>query len=108
MRGDAYENGEYWGRSVTSHHSLAVECDFRYLTRRVVNLYSTVGLGGTFLRQRGTPLDPREDKTSVGGRFVDFQLSLIGVKLGGYRFGGYAELGVGYKGMFSFGAYARF
>lgn len=108
LRGDAFINGDYWGRSVINHHSIAVECDFRYLTRKNINVYSTMGLGGMILHQRVAPVNPRDVELSGGGGFLDFQLSIIGLKVGGYRFGGFAELGFGYKGIFNFGAYARF
>jgi hypothetical protein len=110
INGDVYVGDEYWGKSVSNHHTLAVECDFRYLTRKVVNLYSTLGLGGVLMRQTITPsAENRADgRESWGMPFVDFHVSLIGLQLGGYRFGGFAELGVGYKGIVNFGAYARF
>ncbi len=108
IRGDVYAGGELWGPSLSSHHSLAVECDFRYLTRRVVNLYSTVGLGAVYMQQTITPENSADRRQRWCMPLVDFHLSFIGVKIGGNHFGGFAELGVGYKGIFSFGAYARF
>ena len=107
--GDVYWSNEFWGRSRGVHHTIAVECDFRYITRRVVNLYSTVGLAATIARINFTSNDPN-DQQLAPFRFTlpDFHVSLIGVKVGGYRFGGFAELGMGYKGIINFGAYVRF
>jgi hypothetical protein len=107
--GDVFWSSDYWGKFRGTHHTIAVECDFRYMTREIVNLYSTVGLAATFSRHQYTPQDPNDQKLDPF-RFVmpDFQVSLIGIKVGSYRVGGFAELGLGYKGIINFGAYVRF
>lgn len=91
------------------YHTLNVECDFRYLTRKVVTLYSTVGLGISYFGRTTHPYDTlHEDVSRSSFLFPNFHLSAVGVKVGGYRAGGYAELGFGYKGILNIGAYVRF
>lgn len=100
---------EKWGKSHENHYTLALECDFRYLTRRVVNLYSTVGLAATYSTHKFISDDPNDQQLKRAGFVLpDFHVSLIGIKVGGYRFGGFAELGAGYKGIFNCGMYVRF
>ncbi len=91
-----------------SHHTLAVECDLRYMTRRIVTLYSTIGVGATFANRVITPVDPAGLKYKEPFGHINFQLTMIGVKVGTYRAGAFFEYGTGYKGVFNFGAYARF
>ena len=107
--GNVWWGNDYWGKSHEDHYTLALECDFRYLTRRVVNLYSTVGVAATYSTHRFTSADPRDQQLKpVCFVLPNAHVSLIGVKVGGYRFGGFAELGVGYKGVFNCGVYVRF
>jgi hypothetical protein len=107
--GDVYWSSDYWGKFRGTHHTIAVECDFRYITRKIVNLYSTVGLAATFSCHKYTSADPNDQRLDPFNFILpDFHVSLIGVKVGGYRFGGFAELGLGYKGIVHFGAYVRF
>lgn len=106
---DVWWSGDYWGKSRQNNYTFAVECDFRYLTRRVVNLYSTVGLAATYSTHKFTSADPNDQQLApVCFVLPDIHVSLIGVKVGGYRFGGFAELGLGYKGILNFGMYVRF
>lgn len=106
--GDAFKGNTPWGKATSQHHTFAAECDFRYLTRKVVTLYSTVGLGATYYAHTLTPVDTNEKVMKDCIIHPNFHISLLGAKLGTYRAGGFVELGVGYKGILNFGAYVRF
>jgi hypothetical protein len=103
---DVYTGQTPWGKRNSSYHTLAVECDFRYLTRKVVTLYSTLGAGATLYSRADT--QDGGDKTKGCAVLPNFQLSLIGAKIGTYRAGGMVEFGFGYKGIINLGAYVRF
>lgn len=103
---DVYTEGSRWGSMHSGFHTLAIECDFRYLTRKIVTLYSTLGVGATLYNYSLVSLDGENEIASV--IHPNYQLSLIGVKLGTYRAGGLIEFGFGYKGIVNIGAYVRF
>lgn len=113
--GEAFSAFGYDGREIgdtrTYHHTVAVECDFRYLTLPLVTLYSTVGAAVTYL-QRSVKIDSWHAANYSSMKeyrvFPNFHASVVGVKFGEYRLGGFLELGLGYKGLVNFGAYARF
>jgi opacity protein-like surface antigen len=88
------------------YYTLAAEAEFRWLTREHVTLYSMVGLGAAHQRTVRTT-DTGEGDT-LGETILTTHISQIGVKAGGHRFGGYLELGFGYKGIVNLGAYVRF
>jgi hypothetical protein len=101
---------EYWGRVNGLHHSLAVECDFRYVTLPIIEVYTTVGLGVSISQHNFTARNPYEVNPPRKSVFYlpDFHVSLVGAKFGNERAGGFAELGFGYKGIINLGAYVRF
>lgn len=103
---DVYSEGSRWGSMHAGFHTLAIECDFRYLTRKIVTLYSTLGVGATLYNYSLASLDGEKEIASL--IHPNYQLSLIGVKLGTYRAGGLIEFGFGYKGVINIGAYVRF
>jgi hypothetical protein len=88
------------------YYTVAAETEFRWLEREHVTLYSMVGLGAAHKRTVGTT-DTGESDTTRETIFTA-HLSEIGVKAGGQKFGGYLELGLGYKGVVNLGAYVRF
>jgi hypothetical protein len=103
----AYEQKRVMAKEHIAYHTLAMECDFRYLTRKAVTLYSTIGVAATVgvrtERKVGGVLVNRDSQA-----FGSFHISLIGVKVGSYRAGGLVEYGVGYKGLVNIGGYYRF
>jgi hypothetical protein len=103
---DIYTGQTFWGKRHSSYHTLAVECDFRYLTRKVVTLYSTLGAGATLYTRADTQEGGDKSKASIV--LPNIQVSLVGAKIGTYRAGGMVELGFGYKGIINVGAYVRF
>jgi hypothetical protein len=77
--------------------TIAPELDFRYLRREKFNLYSTLGIGYSNFKYKGKA----SESSYSDGRFV-FHLGLLGIRFGN-KFGGFAELGFGYKGLINFG-----
>lgn len=88
--------------------TVAADLQFRYLQvpSGIISLYWGVGLGAGFHKQKlsGFEYGPAKyDKTRLA-----YQVTPLGLTVGLKRFGAFAEVGFGYKGIFQFGAYARF
>lgn len=88
--------------------TVAADLQFRYLQvpSGILSLYWGVGLGAGFHRQKLTDFDygpAKNDKTRLA-----YQVTPLGMTLGLKRFGAFAEVGFGYRGVFQFGAYFRF
>lgn len=89
-----------------SHVTVAGEGLFAYMNKPTVRLYGFIGAGYTNMTYRRTRNSSSNTETESGGSF-NFQVTPIGVSFG-QQFGGFLELGVGYKGVINIGAYARF
>jgi opacity protein-like surface antigen len=92
-----------------SYNLFAAEMDLRYLTRRYVSLYSTLGFGFTAGSRKVTPTtDAQRETTRMPFFWPNFQVTALGLKVGHNNFGGYLDVGAGYKGVFAAGLYGRF
>jgi hypothetical protein len=106
-QGRAYEQKVMMAKEHIGYHTLAMECDFRYLTRKAVTLYSTIAVAttvGVRTERKVGGVVVNRDSQALGS----FHISLIGVKVGSYRAGGLIEYGIGYKGLVNVGGYVRF
>lgn len=88
--------------------TIGADLQFRYLQvpSGILSLYWGVGLGAGFHKQKlsGFSYGPdKYDKTRLA-----YQVTPLGLTVGVKRFGAFAEVGFGYKGIFQFGAYTRF
>ena len=82
--------------------TLAGEFKYNYMNYGYFKLYGLAGAGVLYLHQSYAPLSrPKEDNSIC---YFDFQLSPVGVKVG-TTFGGFAELGFGYRGVLNVGVY---
>ncbi|QAA80537.1 hypothetical protein EI546_01795 [Aequorivita sp. H23M31] len=96
------------GEQVNTYYTLAAETSYSYLKKEKVNMYALVGAGATF----GTSKKQiQHSDYDVDGdyhdTFFNFQVTPIGVSYG-KQWGGFAELGFGYRGIFSFGVFYNF
>lgn len=102
---DVYYSNVKNGRSKNQYYTLAPEMDFKYLKTDMFSLYGLVGAGGTLVARDYTSVaNEKNDDSSIN---FNFQVTPVGIKFG-KSFGVYGELGFGYKGLFNFGAFARF
>jgi opacity protein-like surface antigen len=99
-KADGYNgSNEFLGTLKRSNVSLAAEADFKYLGSNKFSIYGLVGIGGICLHQKfGSETDNKMN--------IDFQLTPIGVKFGD-KFGGFGELGLGYKGILNVGVFLK-
>ncbi len=88
-----------------NYYTVAGEMDIYYVANPIFKFYGALGLGYTFgnIKYR-TVGDELRKKAS---NHFNFQFSPIAFKVGG-RAGGYLEIGYGYKGIFSGGAFFNF
>ncbi len=104
----SYGNGEINALGSRRQHTLALEGDVRWLTRRVVTIYSTLGAGLSFAKSSVKPYDQTRPVEKILRTVPNLHLSFIGVKIGYRRLGVWVEYGRGYKGVISGGLYTRF
>ena len=84
--------------------TLAPEITFNYLNANRFKLYGLAGAGCSYYRMNAK-YDHADDKSS--GKFLfDFQLTPLGFKFGN-TFGGFAEVGFGYKGIICVGLFTK-
>lgn len=103
---DHIQYGEYTGKQEIDYFTIAAEATFYYMNREHVRLYGLIGVGGTFVQQ--TDRDANSSYLEVRNyNYLNFQLSPIGIEAGAQQFGGFMELGFGYRGIISLGAYFR-
>ncbi len=103
---DGYFHNVKTGVFNSYYYTLAAEATFHYVQTAVVQLYATAGAGASLYDQKYTA-DGSGRRESDSLLFFNFQATPIGIKIG-KAVGGFAELGVGYKGIVSAGVFARF
>lgn len=79
--------------------------EYSYLNKQKVQLYGNIGVGITSVSGHST-VSRDGDLHDYSATTVAFQLNPIGVRFG-QRFGGFAELGFGFKGIVTAGFSAR-
>lgn len=93
------------GERSNNYYTLAGETAFSFLNKEKVRLYALVGAGATMGVSNQKNIETGAE-SSDSDAFFNFQITPIGVSFG-KQFGGFAELGFGYRGLFSFGVYYR-
>lgn len=94
------------GEQANSYYTLAAESSYAYLKREKFNMYALVGAGATFRNSKQINFYLGEDET-LSDTLFNFQITPIGASYG-KQWGGFAELGFGYRGIFSFGLFYNF
>lgn len=103
--GDVSYSGSKAGTIDNLYHTIAAEFDYRYISRPMFKLYSSVGAGVTINNETYKPASGDNEKNNQA--HFNFQVSPIGVKVGN-SIGFFAEAGFGYKGIISAGLFASF
>ena len=100
---DAVSGGVTTGDYSSTYLTFAAEGTYTYLSRRNIRLYGLLGAGISNMNSKYTTGRSSE---SDGTNYFNFHVSPIGVTFG-KQFGGTAEIGFGYRGVFSLGVYYR-
>lgn len=88
--------------------TFGVKCDYNYLSKPTVRLYSGIALAFSLMMQQFTSNDPATTGvTNANNGAFNFQVTGIGVRYG-KQIAGFAELGFGYKGILSAGLSFQF
>jgi opacity protein-like surface antigen len=110
---DILVSGYKFGRLSDNYYTLALEMDFKYINKDDFKFYSTLGIGGTQFKQNlevdinllpQIPIPITIEQETYSQMRFNYQFTLIGLKFG-KTFGGYAELGIGYKGILNGGLF---
>ena len=100
---DVFDTSEKIGEQSNSYYTLAAETSFYYMKKQKTKLYGLLGVGATLVNIDVTDQTTQSSKSS-NDSFINFQITPIGVSYG-KNWGGFAEVGVGYRGLFSFGVF---
>lgn len=91
------------GERQNNFYMVMPTAEYLYMNRPKVQLYGNLGVGVLSLSGHSTVTTDRHDYSATT---VAFQVNPIGVRFG-QRFGGFAELGFGLKGILTAGFSAR-
>ncbi len=103
-------NPLYTPGTYTKHTTVAAfEVYYIYMFRKYMELYTLAGMGPSFSNMNIDVNQPggSSSTTIQTQNVVKVQYTPIGIRFGG-RLGGFAELGIGYKGMINGGISYRF
>lgn len=103
---EAVKRGEKFGEQTNTYYTLAGEASYSFLKKEKLKLYALFGMGATFGSVKQTRY-AQEDVVRSHGTMFNFQITPIGIRYG-KQWGGFAEMGFGYRGLLSFGAFYRF
>ena len=103
-RTDYYRNGTFSSYD-NKTFTISGEVNFYYLKRANVSLYTMGGLG--YFNTNSTTNYTSKGSTQETISGVAMQFTPIGIRYG-KSFGGFAEIGVGYKGVINFGVNVKF
>ncbi|MCC8145396.1 MAG: hypothetical protein LIO93_02935 [Bacteroidales bacterium] len=105
-KADALLDGRKIGDFRRKHYTLAAEVDFKYLnSKRYVTVYGLAGVGCTLYGLDYQAFSGNSDSDYTP--YFTFQITPITIKIG-ERWGGFAEVGFGYRGILNAGLFYRF
>ena len=94
------------GTRKTNYYSIMPAAEFLYMNRENVKLYGNAMVGlGIFSNKETSDMSSVEN-TTYTNQHVAFQVNLFGIRVG-RKYAGFAEIGVGMKGIFGIGFSAR-
>jgi len=102
-KSEIYNVGQYEGELKRQFYTVAIEWEYRYVNQGPVQVYSGLGLGFTYATETLT-MPPESSKSESTGNIsnIAYQVNVAGVRLG-KKYGGFVELGYGYKGIINVG-----
>lgn len=109
-REDVLQDEQVTGKRTSNYFTILPAVKFNWLRKQQWGLYSKLGVGYTRAQFATTGKDSNGTytKDSSGSDFFNFQVSLVGVEVGGRNARGFAELGFGEQGLIHGGVRFRF
>ena len=101
---DIISGNEVEGKVNSNYYMALAEMEFNYLSREMVQLFSSLG-AGIALRNENAEVDNEEE--SETSTFMAFQVDALGLRVG-RSFGASATVGFGYKGIITAGLSYQF
>ena len=102
-RATLYNVGNEVGTLARQFISIAVDVEYRYINRGIVQLYSGAGVGYQIGTEKLTaPIDSGMSDASGEINRMAWQANVMGIRIG-KSIGGFAEFGFGYKGIINLG-----
>lgn len=100
----ADHNGRRIGTTKKVNLTIAAECKYKYLDRKIITLYGYIGIGYSILLARNyyTTIDPGLPFGDKIQNHFNMHITPIGMRLG-KKLGGFLEIGLGYKGLLNAG-----
>jgi hypothetical protein len=97
-------NGRRIGTTKKVFLTCAAECKYKYLEKKIITLYGYLGIGYSILLDRNyfTTVDPGLPFGDKIQNHFNMHITPIGMRLG-KKFGGFLEIGLGYKGLINAG-----
>ncbi len=94
----------YFGNTRKTYLTSALECKYKYADKKIVSFYGFLGIGYSWLFTKDNYImDPQGMKfVKMIKNHLDGQITPIGIRIG-KTFGGFIELGIGYKGFLNAG-----
>jgi hypothetical protein len=92
------------GNIINNYYTVMATARFNYLSKKIITLYSRVGIGYTLWLEYINGDNQYQDQSDG---FVAFQLTPIGIRIG-TKVGGFFEAGFGSEGMVAAGVSFRF
>ncbi len=102
---DIIKNSAKQGAQTSAYYTFAGEGTYYYLQKDWIRLYGLLGAGITMVGSKQKDLGGAVIDSETQS-FFNFQVTPVGLSVG-RRLGGFAELGFGYRGVASIGAYYR-
>lgn len=106
MKGEIKRKEDLAGTFKSSWVSTVLSADYVYLNKKIIQLYSGLAAGATFVTLQDTDLKTRETASDTQAIF-NFQINLLGIRVG-KALAGYVEAGFGYKGLVNAGISYQF
>lgn len=102
-------NKKQSGKDSSKAYTFAVETDYRYVSKPMIQMYSGLGIGFSSVKSNYT-LDSslkREGGNSDSFTYFSYHVTALGLRVG-KKLAGIAEFGFGYKGIASLGISYQF
>ncbi len=90
------------GEMTRTYYSMAAQIEYRYINNGLIQMYSGIGLGYSLVQEKLEPKSSEMTSSTTSFGTLAYQLNAVGVRIG-KQYGGFLELGYGYKGIVNIG-----
>lgn len=105
MQSDMTINDNIYGNQRLTFYTVALEFDYRYVSKEAFQMYFTLGAGATVMHEKFLPSESHSELeyfNELYDPYPNFHINLLGFRFG-RKAAVFAELGLGYKGIANVG-----